>query len=86
MKLTWLLQHTVGKAGTAIEPYALTGGAKGYKQAHEILQTRFGNHHLVAERILKVLDMVISSDLLRHYGSCQVIFRTVKLTKANKYV
>jgi hypothetical protein len=51
-KLTRLLQYTSGDAKSAIRPCALVGGETGYKQARDILQKRFGNHHIIAEKII----------------------------------
>ena len=51
-KLTRLLQYTDGQAKSAIRNCAVVGGSKGYQQAREILKRRFGNKHLVSQRIL----------------------------------
>ena len=55
LKLTRLLQYVSGTALEAIRGCQLIGGAYGYRQARDILQARFGNSHLVTERILKDL-------------------------------
>ena len=51
-KLSRLLQYTSGAAKEAIRKCVLIGGEEGYKKAREILHTRFGNDHLVAERLI----------------------------------
>ena len=55
VKLTRLLQYTSGQAKTAIKNCALVGGETGYKQAREILRSRFGNAHLVSQSIISDL-------------------------------
>lgn len=54
MKLTRLIQYTSGKAKEAIRPCALQGDL-GYSEAKAILERRFGNDHLIAERVIKNL-------------------------------
>jgi hypothetical protein len=54
-KLTKLLSKTSGKANTAIQSCALIGGEKGYEEARKILQSRFGSHHLISDRVVKGL-------------------------------
>ena len=50
---TRLIQYTTGKAAAAIETCALIGGTDGYRQAKDILVKRYGNNHLVSEKIIK---------------------------------
>ena len=52
VKLTRLLQYTSGSAKDAIKNCALVGGTEGYRQAREILKNRYGNPHLVSQRII----------------------------------
>lgn len=55
VKLTRLVQYTTGPAKEAIRGCLLIGGEAGYKRALKILEDRFGNSHLVAERIISDL-------------------------------
>ena len=55
MKLTRLLQYTSGEAKEAIRVCQLIGGDEGYEEAREMLENRFGNAHLVTERIIRNL-------------------------------
>ena len=55
IKLTRLLQYTSGAARAAIRNCALIGGDEGYRQAREILVNRFGNPHLVSQKVIKEL-------------------------------
>ena len=55
VKLTRLVQYCGGVAREAIQKCIVTGGAVGYGQAREILHSRFGDPHLVAQNILKDL-------------------------------
>ena len=55
MKLTRLLQYTEGSAHQSIKFTALVGGTKGYLQAREILRTRYGNKHVVSQKVISVL-------------------------------
>lgn len=55
VKLTRLLQYTSGAAKAAIRNCALVGGSDGYQQARKILQSRFGNKHLVSSKIISGL-------------------------------
>ena len=55
IKLTRLLQCTSGKAKDAIRFCSLIGGEKGYFEAREILKRRFGNDHLISERVIQNL-------------------------------
>ena len=52
LKLTRLLFYTTGPAKSAIRNCSLVGGTEGYKQARDILQSRFGNVHLLSQRII----------------------------------
>ena len=52
IKLTQLIQHTSGVAKSAIKNCILIGGAGGYDKARDILHNRFGNDHLVAQRVI----------------------------------
>ncbi|XP_013418188.1 uncharacterized protein LOC106179202 [Lingula anatina] len=54
VKLTRLLQYTSGAAKDAIKNCVLIGES-GYDKAREILKARFGNDHLVAQRIINDL-------------------------------
>ena len=68
VKLTRLLQFTKDKAKEAIKSCILLKGDEGYLQAREILHDRFGNDHLVTERIVHDLrqgKQVKSPDDLR---------------------
>ena len=58
-KLTHLFSATEGDAKNAIRGCILVEGGKGYAMAREILVNRFGNDHLVMERLI---------DDLRHGG------------------
>ena len=55
VKLTRLLQYTSGEAKAAIKNCALVGGEEGYTQALGILKKRYGNTHLVSQRIINDL-------------------------------
>ena len=55
MKLTRLLYYVCGPAKAAIKGCALVGGTEGYKQARDILKSRFGNVHLISQRIVNEL-------------------------------
>ena len=55
LKLTRLMQYSAGPAKEAIRGCQLIGGEKGYDQAKKVLEERFGNAHLVAERVMKNL-------------------------------
>ena len=55
LKLMRLMQYTAGPAKQAIRGGQLIGGDKGYDQAKKVLEGRFGNAHLVAERVIKNL-------------------------------
>ena len=55
MKLTRLLYYVSGPAKAAIKGCALVGGTEGYKQARDILKSRFGNVHLISQRIVNEL-------------------------------
>jgi len=50
-KLSRLLQYTTGAAKDAIRSCALIGGTEGYLQAQKLLQKRFGNTHLITNKI-----------------------------------
>ena len=55
VKLTRLLQYTSGSAKAAIKNCALIGGEAGYEQARDILRNRYGNSHLVSQRLIAEL-------------------------------
>ena len=55
IKLTRLLQYTSGKAHDAISSCALMPGNAGYARARELLYNRFGNDHMVCERLVRNL-------------------------------
>ena len=55
IKLTRLIQYTTGDAHNAILSCVLMEGSVGYKHAREILRERFGNNHLVTERLINSL-------------------------------
>ena len=52
---TRLLQYTTGPFNVASENCALIPGSAGYKQARDILQTRFGNDHLISHKLANEL-------------------------------
>ena len=52
VKLNRLLQYTTGSIKAAIKNCALVGGCIGYAQAREILQDRYGDVHLVSQRVI----------------------------------
>jgi len=68
-KLTRLLQYTTGRAYEAIRSCVLVEGDRGYIQARKLLLDRFGNEHLVTERIIQGLlngkPVKSSEDMLR---------------------
>ncbi len=51
-KLCRLLQYTTGRAKDAIGKCSLIGGDDGYKRAREILEARFGNKHIIRQRVV----------------------------------
>ena len=53
LKLSRLMQYTAGAAKEAIRGCQLIGGASGYAQARTVLDGRFGNAHLVTERLIR---------------------------------
>ena len=55
IKLTRLLQYNCGSAKAAIRNCALIGGESGYNQARDILHNRYGNAHLVSQKIIMEL-------------------------------
>ena len=55
LKLVRLLQYTTGVAKSAIRNCTLVGGDLGYKQARDILKSRFGNVHLITQSIVSDL-------------------------------
>ena len=55
VKLTRLLQYMTGDAAIALRSCALIGGSSGYAQAREVLKSRFGSSHLVAQRVINDL-------------------------------
>jgi hypothetical protein len=55
IKLTRLLQFTRGKANEAIRSCILVGGSRGYQKAREILLERFGDNHLISEKVIASL-------------------------------
>ena len=55
VKLTRLLQFTCGDAKSAIESCIHLGGSRGYQQARKILTERFGDNHLISERVIASL-------------------------------
>ena len=66
--LTRLLQYTCGSAKAAIRNCALIGGESGYNQARAILHNRYGNSHLVSQRLineLKTGKRVVNADDLQ---------------------
>ena len=56
MKLSRLLQYTSGRAKEAIQACALMGGSQGYRQALGTLHKRFGDSHIVAEKLIASLQ------------------------------
>ena len=67
LKLSRLLQFTEGEAKSSIRHCAIVGGSSGYQQARKILASRFGNGHLIAQRVIDNLKsgkpVVTPSDL-----------------------
>ncbi|PIK48339.1 hypothetical protein BSL78_14788 [Apostichopus japonicus] len=55
LKLSRLMQYTSGSAKEAIRSCQLVGGSSGYAKAISILENRFGNSHLVTERLIREL-------------------------------
>ncbi|XP_071848513.1 uncharacterized protein [Apostichopus japonicus] len=49
------MQYTSGSAKEAIRSCQLVGGSSGYAKAISILENRFGNSHLVTERLIREL-------------------------------
>ena len=54
-KLTRLLQYTVGDAKEAIRACSLIGGEDGYEKARAILQKRYGNDHIISNKLITTL-------------------------------
>ena len=52
VKLMGLIFYTTGPAKSAIKNCAVVGGSQGYTEAREILKERFGNVHLISQRII----------------------------------
>ena len=52
VKLTRLIFYTTGPAKSAIKNCAVVSGSQGYTEAREILKERFGNVHLISQRII----------------------------------
>ena len=68
LKLTRLLQYTSGSAKAAIRNCSLIGGESGYSQARDILHNRYGNAHLVSQKLiseLKTGKRVVNADDLQ---------------------
>lgn len=67
-KLTRLLQYTSGLAKEAIRSCSLIG-AEGYKQARDILHKRFGDDHIICEKLMQTMKkgapIKTSADLRR---------------------
>ena len=67
LKLSRLLQFTKGEAKSSIRHCAVVGGSSGYQQARKILSERFGDKHLIAQRVIENLKsgrpVVTPSDL-----------------------
>ena len=55
VKRTWLLRYTCGSAKAAIRHFALIGGEFGYSQARDILHNRYGNSHMVSQKLITEL-------------------------------
>ncbi|KAJ8017913.1 hypothetical protein HOLleu_44398 [Holothuria leucospilota] len=55
LKLSRLMQYTTGPAKEAIRGCQLIGGTGGYAQERSILDSRFGDPHLVKERLIREL-------------------------------
>ena len=55
VKLTRILQYMTGDAAIALRSCALIGGSSGYAQAREVLKSKFGSSHLVAQRVINDL-------------------------------
>ena len=56
-KLTRLIQATEGDAKSAIKSCSLISGKSGYETARSILNTRFGNSHVIARHIFNDLTV-----------------------------
>ena len=57
LKLSRLMQYTAGPPKEAIRGCQLIGGETGYTRACLILNERFGNAHLVTERLMRELKL-----------------------------
>ena len=55
IKLTRLLHNTIGDAHDAISHCMLIGGQRGYQQAREILKNRYGDHYIIADKVIQKL-------------------------------
>ena len=73
--LTRLIQYTSGSAKEAIRGCLLLGGEAGYRQARSILESRFGNKHLVTQRIIKDLK---EGKTIRSSADCQQLADDIK--------
>ena len=74
VKLTRLLQYTCGSAKAAIRNCSLIGGESGYSQARDILNNRYGNTHLVSQRLIteqKCGKRVITADVSSMSGKIE---------------
>ena len=80
MKLSRLLEFTEEDALKAIRHCSLMTPAEGYARAREILEKRFGNHHVISDLIVKQLKsgkqirspkelQDFSDDLSNHYAT-----------------
>ena len=79
-KLSRLLQFTDGAAKKAIRSCSIIGGNEGYTQARKILLSRFGNPHLIAQKVIESITdqkpvkgakelMQLSNDLLNAHST-----------------
>ena len=86
-KLTRLLQYTSGSAKAAIKNCALVGGEAGYDQAREILKNRYGNSHLMSQRIIADLknDKSITKPNKLQQLSDELSMALTALKKLEKY-
>ena len=88
IKLTRLIQYTSGKAYEAIRTCSLMEGSTGYQHARKMLLERFGNTHLVTERLINNLregNPVKTADELQVFcddlNNCNMILKQMDKLK-----
>ena len=57
-KLTRLYQYLSGEARSAVLAFAQIGGGVGYAKTRQVLKSRFGSSHLVAQCVIDALSRV----------------------------